>query len=154
MTRHRPPSVSTQLDALFACPLIHDLAADLDGLNRRKRNHPLAMHLAFGAMARLYRSGNRLDAEMLCGYNWARVAERYNKGGALHPSGVEMNSKTPVLLADTYRHVRDLLTRDEHLETLQLSFTRHSVALANHIGLLLPHGGSRTRPHPKSHHLR
>lgn len=148
MTRHRPPSVSAQLDALFACSLIHDIAADLAGLNRRKRNHPLAMHLAFGAMARLYRSGNRLDAEMLCGDNWARVVERYNKGAALHPSGVEMSPNAPVLLADTYRHVRDLLARDEHLETLQLAFTHHSVALANGIGLLLPHGGSRTRPHP------
>lgn len=149
MTRHRPPSRSAQLEALFACPLIHDIAADLDELSRRTRRHPLAMHLAFGAMSRLYRSGNRLDAELLSGDTWAWVVEHYNKGAALHPRGVEMSPKTPVLLADTYRHVRNLLTTDDRLDALLLSFTEHSVTLANGLGLLLPGGaGSRTRPHP------
>ena len=148
MTRHRPPSVADQLDALFACPLIYDLGGDLEALNRRNRRHPLAMHLAFGAMARLYRSANRLDAELLSGDTWERVVERYNKGAASHPRGVAMDPNAPVLLADTYRHVRDHLCHDENLDLLQLSFTEHSVALAQRIGLLLPHGGSRTRPHP------
>ena len=148
MTRHRPPSVADQLDALFACPLIYDLGGDLEALNRRNRRHPLAMHLAFGAMARLYRSANRLDAELLSGDTWERVVERYNKGAASHPRGVAMDPNAPVLLADTYRHVRDHLCHDEDLDLLQLSFTEHSVALAQRIGLLLPHGGSRTRPHP------
>ena len=149
MTRHRPPTRSAQLEAIFACPLIHDIAADLDELSRRTRRHPLAMHLAFGAMSRLYHSGNRLDAELLSGDTWAWVVERYNKGAALHPKGVEMSPHTPVLLADTYRHVRDLLTADDNLRALQLSFTEHSVALAREVGLLLPGtAGSRTRPHP------
>lgn len=149
MTRHHPPSVLEQLDALFASPLIHDLAAELEGLSRRTRRHPLAMHLAYGAMARIYHSANRLDAELLNGDTWQRVLERYNEGAAHHPSGVVMKATTPPLLADTYRHVRDHLTNDENLEILQLAFTTHSVALAQRIGLLVPHGGSRTRPHPR-----
>ena len=149
MTRHRPPSVAEQLDALFASPLIHDLAAEFEDLGRRTRRHPLAMHLAYGAMARIYRSANRLDAELLSGDTWQRVLERYNEGAARHPRGVVMTPTTPPLLADTYRHVRDHLTQDENLETLQLAFTSHSVTLAQRIGLLVPQGGSRTRPHPR-----
>ena len=149
MTRYRPPSVADQLDALFASPLIYDLAADLEDLNRRTRRHPLAMHLAYGSMARIYRSANRLDAELLSGDTWQRVVERYNAGSAAHPRGIEMRPATPALLADTYRHVRDQLTTEENLETLQLAFTTHSVALAQRIGLLVPTGGSRTRPHPQ-----
>lgn len=106
------------------------------------------MHLAFGAMARLYRSSNRLDAELLSGDTWASIVERYNKGAALHPLGVEMNPYALPLLADTYRHVREHLCEDENLDAFSRSFTRHSVALAQGIGLLLPRGGSRTRPHP------
>ena len=148
MTRYRPPAVAEQLEALFACPLIHDLAAELSDLTRRTRRHPLAMHLAYGAMARVYRSSNRLDAELLSGDTWAHVVELYNKGAARHPLGVEMDPNAPVLLADTYRHVREHLTSEENLEVLQVAFTTHSVALARGIGLLLPTGGSRTRPHP------
>ena len=149
MSRHRPPTRAAHLDALFACPLIHDLAGELGDLNGRKRRHPLAMHLAFGAMARLYRSGNRVDAEMAHEQTWLGVLERYNKGAALHLLGVEMDHRTPPLLADTHRHVRDHLTHDVYLEILQRAFTKHSVALAHEVGLLLDDAtGSRTRPHP------
>jgi len=150
MTRYRPPSRSDQLDALFACPLIHDIAHDLEGLGRRKRHHPIAMHLAFGAMARLYHSSNRLDAELLSGDTWNQIVDRYNQGAALHQYGVPMHAVTPVLLTDTYRHVRDVLARGDILESLQLAFTEHSVTIAHQLGLLLSEGaGSRTRP-PRS----
>ncbi len=59
MTCHRPPQRDEQLDALFAGPLIHDLAADIDPIGGRARRHPTALYLAFGAMSRLYGSGNR-----------------------------------------------------------------------------------------------
>jgi hypothetical protein len=107
------------------------------------------MHLAFGAMSRLFHSGLRLDAELADRQTWRRILERYNKGAALHPLGIEMDPGTPVLIADTYRHVRDWLTKDENLAALQASFTAHSIEIAQGIGLLLPDGpGSRTRPHP------
>jgi len=149
MKRHRPASHSARLDALFSCPLIHDIAHDLGPLTHRNRRHPLAMHLAFGAMSRLWHSGNRLDAELASGDSWGWIVERYNKGAALHPFGEEIDTNAPILLADTYRHVRDRLVRDENLEKLQISFTEHSVKLAQQIGLLRKDaGGSRTRPHP------
>lgn len=149
MKRTLPPSRSVQLDALFACPLIHDLAHDVGNLTRRPRHHPVALHLAYGALARLYRSAHRLDAEIAHEGFWLQIVERYNKGAALHPFGVEVDSHAPSLTSDTYRHVRDWLTIDDHLEALQTSFIERSVAIANEIGLLLPDGkGSRTRPHP------
>jgi hypothetical protein len=149
VTRHRPPTRSAQLDALFTCPLIHDLAADLGTLGQRSRRHPVAFHLAFGAMSRLFGSGNRLDAELADPDTWASMVERYNKGAALHLDGIEMDPDAPPLLADTYRHVRDHLTTDASMETLLDSFTHHSVAIAQSVGLLRPDGpGSRTYPHP------
>ncbi len=149
MARHRPPTRNSQLDALFACPLIHDMAADIGTLGTHPRRHPVAFHLAFGAMVRLFGSGNRLDAELAHQETWDRVVEAYNKGAALHPAGVEVAPTAPPLLSDTHRHVRNRLTRDEYLEDLLDSFTRHSVGIAQEVGLLRPDGpGSRTYPHP------
>lgn len=129
--------------------MIHDLAHDVGNLTHRSRRHPVALHIAFGAMARLYRSAHRLDAELVHQTFWDQIVERYNKGAARHPFGVEVDPHAHPLTSDTYRHVRDWLTVDDHLAALQASFTEHSVWIANEIGLLLPSGkGSRTRPDP------
>ena len=149
MVRHRPPTRSHQLDALFACPLIHDIAADVSPVGLRSRRHPVAFHLAFGAMVRLFGSGNRLDAELAHAETWNQVVERYNRGAVLHLTGVPMDANAPPLLSDTYRHVRRHLTSEDLMETLLDSFTLHSVAIAQSVGLIRLDGrGSRTYPHP------
>ncbi len=47
---------------------------------------------------------------------------------------------TPELQADTCRHVRDVLTREESRGTLQLRLTTSLVALASDLGLLVSRG--------------
>jgi hypothetical protein len=149
MTRHRQPTRNDRLDALFACPLIHDIAHDLGRLGRRSRRHPIALHLAWGAMARLYGSANRLQSEVRQRPTWAAIVDRYNTGAATHPHGIELRAVGVPLITDTYRHLRDHLTHDDHFDELLDAFTRHSVTLARNVGLLDPNGpGSRTRPHP------
>lgn len=149
MTRHRPPTRDEHLDALLACPLIHDIAADLGQLGRRTRRHPVALHIAWGAMTRLVGSANRLDAELAPAASWTSVVDRYNRGAANHPTGKLIPTGTAQLTSDTYRHVRDHLTSEQHLDDLISSFTAHSIEIARSVGLLDPNGpGSRTYPHP------
>lgn len=56
MSRHHPLARDAHIHALLSCPLIHDLGGDLDAHRRRAPAHPLALHLAYGALARLYGS--------------------------------------------------------------------------------------------------
>lgn len=141
MTRHRPPARERQVDALFASSLIHDLAADLDDAltagTGQPRRHPLALHLAWGALARLWHSANRLDAELAQPGAWARLVAAYNQGAAEHGGAFATERARPIT-ADTYRHVRDRLTQPGTLEFLLERFTARSVALARNIGLLVP----------------
>lgn len=146
MTRHRPPTRTTQIDALFACPLIHDLAAVVPERRvGRTTRHPLAMHLAWAALARAVGSGNRLDAEIPG--MWERLVDRYNTGAAHHTEGVPAAEHLDRLYADTHRHTRDRFCEPDTLELLCEQFTAASVRLARDVGLLQPAQlGSRTRP--------
>lgn len=147
--RRPTPRRHEHLDALFACPLIHDLAADLGNLTQKPRRHPIALHLAFAAMCRLYRSANHLDNELTDPHLWVAVATRYNHTAHTLPHATPLTDTTTTLTVDAHRHVRDHLTHDVHLTTLLDSFTHHSLRIAQHVGLLLPDGpGSRTHPHP------
>lgn len=146
MSHHRPPRRDEQLDALLACPLIHGLAEDIAEHVTRARRHPIALHLAYGAMSRLWHSGNRLDAELAHAAYWNSVTERYNRG-ATDADGELLHHVNPPLTAHTYRHARELLTRPAVFDDLLESFSARSVSLARDVGLLREDGGgSRTRP--------
>lgn len=147
MGRYRPVPRDQLAAAILSCPLIHDLADDIAGHERRRRRHPLALHLAFGALARLWGSANGLDAAVLTG-TWQTVLEHFNAAAAARGSRT-VAPYLPPLTSDTYRHARKLLTSDGVLEDLLDAFTARSVELAHGLGLLLPDGpGSRTWPHP------
>lgn len=146
LTRHRPPTLDAQVQAVFESPLIWDIA-DMVGDRRegRRRRHPLAMHLAYGALARVYGSANRVDAEILGGQLWFELGAAYNRmsdGDRLAPYG-------PKLTADSYRFARDYLCSEQVMPRLVEAFTVSSVAVARRLGLLVPDGpGSRSRPDP------
>lgn len=148
MLRHRRPTFDTQLAALFACPLIHDLAAAIPPqCAGRPARHPVALHLAWAALARWHCSGNRLDAELAHGDLWERIVAAYNTGAAAHPDGVAVRDGIDRLYADTHRHTRDRICDTDILKALCDQLTESSVALAQQIGLLQPtQVGSRTRP--------
>lgn len=148
MTRHRPPTRDTLLDALFACPLIHSLGASVPTPRAgRPARHPAALHLAWAAYARGIGSGNRLDAELANNDLWQRIVERYNAAAEAHPDGVPVRDGIDRLYADTHRHTRDRFCETDTLSGLCSSFTALSVPLAQQVGLLDAAGtGSRTRP--------
>lgn len=148
MTRHRPPTRDTVLDAVLACPLIHTIAAAVQPRRAgRPTRHPLALHLAWAALARGYGSGNCLDAELAKGSLWEDIVDRYNRGARSHPDGIEARDGIDKLYADTHRHTRDRFCEPDTLEDLCDAFTAAAVHLAQQIGLLTPGGtGSRTRP--------
>ena len=77
MSRHHPLARDAHIHALLSCPLIHDLGGDLDAHRRRAPAHPLALHLAYGALARLYGSAHRLDADLAAG-GWRALRDAYN----------------------------------------------------------------------------
>ncbi len=150
MARHLPPTSNNVLDALLGCPLVHSLGASIPEpqLGRPPR-HPAALHLAWAALARHLRSGNRLDSELMRTDLWDRILDRYNTAARAHPNGRPVNDGIARLYADTHRHTRDRFCDDDHLPLILDAFTDHSVQLANNVGLLLPSTtGSRTRPDP------
>lgn len=147
MVRHLPLTRDQLADAVLRSPLIHDLGVQLEALQPRRRRHPLALHLAWGALARAWRSANRLDAAVTNG-SWRGMLGTFNAVAA------ERGERTvapylPPLTSDTYRHARDFLTNEKTLDVLLDGFTFGSVELAQELGLIRPDGaGSRTRPAP------
>lgn len=147
MARHRPLTRHQLVDAVLRAPQIHDLGAHLEPLQPRRRRHPLALHLAWGAMARAWRSANRLDAAVTNG-SWRRMIDTYNEVATARGERT-VGPFLPPLTSDTYRHARNLLTDDLVLPKLLDRFTSDAVDLANQLGLLRTDGpGSRTRPDP------
>ena len=146
--RHRPPTAAVLLDAVLSCPLVHSVAAALPPRRAgRVARHPVAMHLAWAALARGVGSGNRLDAEIAHGDLWERFVDRYNTAARAHPDGTPARDHIDRLYADTHRHTRDRFCTDDNLELLTDEFTAASVELARDLGLLNPTTvGSRTRP--------
>lgn len=68
MSRPRPQSVGELIASLTASPYLETLAEHLDGSPiGRTRHHPPWVVLAYAAMARHFRSHNRLDGELRTG---------------------------------------------------------------------------------------
>lgn len=150
MTRRRRTTgalTSEQIDAIVRCPLIHRMGDAATGSEvGRPRLHPLAAHLAFSALIRVWRSGARVDAE-LPGV-WPAFVAGFNDTAELlgtEPIGV----RAQPIAWHHYRRGRDRLINDDNLQAIAEVFTHESLAIARSIGLLLPNGlGSLTYPHP------
>lgn len=137
-------------EAVLSWPYLHDLAHALEAQRvGRPRQHPLALHLAWGALARVHGSGNRLDVETTNRATWRRYIDIYNRAARAHPHGQPVDRWCERLTSHTYRHTRDLLCADENLATLRDWFTVCSVEQAQALGLIIPSaGGSLNRPSP------
>lgn len=149
MTRRRSSAALTpdQLDAIVACPLIHRIGdAVAEPAVGRPRKHPIAAHLAFAALIRVWRSGARLDVELPAW--WPRFIDGFNTAAATYDTEPIAESAPPISWHH-YRRARDLLSDDTTLDTVADTFTRESLTIARNLGLLLPKGpGSLTLPHP------
>lgn len=136
--------------AVLQWPGLHDIAASLPTRRTgRPRQHPLAMHLAWGALARIHGSGNSVDIETSDPETWHRYVTAYNATAAAHPHGEPVDEQCARLTSHTYRHVRDFLTADAQLDALRAAFTATAINLAHGIGLITATGGgSLTHPSP------
>jgi len=144
--RQLAPPRSARIEAVMASPLIWQIASDLPDQDiGRPRRHPLAVHLAFGALARVYGSVRKLESDIIHGDLWPTIRTLYQQ----HSGGDTLPPFAPKLTVDAYKRSRQYLSGDDTFDLVVESFTSHSVSFARQIGLLLPNGpGSRTKPHP------
>ena len=95
-------------EAVLSWRYLHDLAHALPSQRAgRPRQHPLALHLAWAALARVHGSGNRLDVETRDRSTWRRYVDIYNRGARAHPRGQPVDRWCDRLTSDTYRHTRE-----------------------------------------------
>ncbi len=145
--RNSTPLVADRLEALVRHPLIHHIGAALPVNDvGRPRHHPAAAHLAFGALARLWRSGARIDGELPA--LWPAFVEGFN-AGADTAQTEPIDTRVGPVTWHHFRRARDRMTDDVTLAALRDAFTAHSLAVAHDLGLLRSNGpGSLTRPDP------
>ncbi|MGO4604516.1 hypothetical protein [Terrabacter sp. 2YAF2] len=141
----------TRIRAVLASPTLYRLAAALEPERPvgRPPANPVYVTLAYGVLARVLRSGVRVQLDLHERHTWTMVRALLEQG--LAASGVE--APPPGLHPPTWDHWRWL--RDQHLATdeglarLGEAFPPLAVRTARDIGLLLPHGpGSLTHPDP------
>ena len=143
MTRQRPQSVAELLTTLTTGPYLAGLAEHLEGARTgRPRKHPTWVPVAYGALARHFRSHNRLDGELTTGL-WDQLRTAAVAAGLKDPGA------RPYLYPQ-HAYWRDRVMLDEERRTeLLAAFTDLALVQARTLGLLLPDGpGSITHPHP------
>ncbi|UDY34030.1 hypothetical protein [Dermatobacter hominis] len=143
MTRARPQAIGELVASLVNSPYLPGLAEHLQGSPvGRRRNHPPWVVLAYGAMARHFRSHNRLDGELRTGL-WDQLRT------AATDAGLDDPGPKPFLYPQLV-YWRDLvMTNEDDRNDLLAAFTDLALTHARERGLLLPNGpGSLTHPHP------
>lgn len=141
---------SEQLDAVFASPALYELAA-VPAMQQpvgRPANHPAWALLAYGVLARVFRSGAKVEAELAQPETWARVLAVVDGVRREHP---ELDIPPAGRRApgwDAWKHARNRYFTDPAiLEELQDRFTELAVTQAREFGLLNPSGaGSLCHP--------
>ena len=142
-TRQATAPLRTVIEALTTAPYVTRLGALLAGSRKgRHRQHPGWVVFTYGALARHFRSANRLDAELTTGV-WEQLCT------AAANAGLDDPGDTPFVYHH-YAYWRDLAAKDPHTRDALLdTFTRLAIGQARTVGLLNPNGpGSLTRPHP------
>ncbi|MHA3838268.1 hypothetical protein ACXR8F_21350 [Terrabacter sp. AAH1] len=144
-------STLARIRAVTASPTLYRLAAALDyeRLVGRNPTNPLYVVLAYGVLARVLRSGIRVQVDLQDRATWMMVRAQLEQGCAA--AGID--APPPGLRPPVWGHWRWLrdrrLTTDDGLALLEDVFPRLAVDTAHRIGLLLPTGpGSLTHPDP------
>ena len=144
-------STLARIRAVTASPTLYRLAAALEyeRLVGRTPTNPLYVVLAYGVLARVLRSGIRVQVDLQDRATWLMVRAQLEQG--LADSGID--APPPGLRPPVWGHWRWLrdqrLATDEGLAVLDRVFPELAVDTAHRIGLLLPTGpGSFTHPDP------
>lgn len=132
--RVRHPSIGESIAALVRSPYVAGLGELLAGSRLgRRRKHPRWVPVAYGALARHFRSANRLDGELANGL-W-EVLRRQGVAAGLEDPG-----ERPYSYAQ-HTYWRDRVVRDpERRAELLEAFSTLAIDHARQTGLLLPLG--------------
>ncbi len=150
--RSRGLTSAEQITAVFSHPALYELAAVLparqDGSVGRPANHPGYLLLGYGVLARVFRSGVRVQAEIAQPAVWQQLRDTIAATAEAHPH-LEISApgrRPPDWNAFRYARQR-YLAEPETLAALQQRFTELAVDQAHDLGLLLPNGpGSLCHP--------
>ena len=141
--RVRHPAIAQVVAALVRSPYVGALGALAEGSRLgRRRKHPAWVPIAYGALARHFKSANRLDGELEHGL-WEDLR------AAATAADLEDPDTAPYRYPQ-HAYWRDLMVLDdERREELLSTFSTLALAHARETGLLLPMGkGSLTHPSP------
>ena len=139
-----------QVDAVFTSPALYRLAALVTTGKTvgRPAQHPTWSLLAYGVLARVFRSGARVEAELSEGDTWQRILTVVAAVRAAHPElDIPAAGSRPPKW-DAWKHMRnEYFTDPDILAALQRGFTEIAVEQARSLGLLDPAGaGSLCHP--------
>ncbi|GAA2146498.1 hypothetical protein GCM10009844_22630 [Nocardioides koreensis] len=150
MSRHHY-NTWTRVRAVLESPGLYELATglDWDPPVGRPRANPTYVVLGFGVLARLARSGIRVELDLAEPHTWAAVRQIMVAAIARHGLDLPPPGPRPPKW-DHWRWMRDyVLATDEGIADLGRLHPPIAVAAARRLGLLDPAGpGSFTHPHP------
>lgn len=150
LARSQALTVSEQVQAVFALPALYRLAALLPArpATGRPARQPAWLLLGYGVLARVFRSGVRVENELRQPAMWQLVLDTVEQTRLEHPDLEIPAAATTPPGWDAWKWARNHhFTDPEVLAALQEEFTRAAVDQANDLGLLRPDGpGSLTHP--------
>lgn len=143
-------TVTEQVRAVFALPALYELAALVPDRQPTGRppQHPAWLLLGYGVLARVYRSGARVENELRDDATWRIITDTVETMRSSRPDlDIPPAGPTPPGW-DAWKYARNHhFTHPDVLQALQQEFTRSAVELARSLGLLNPQGpGSLTHP--------
>lgn len=143
-------TLNQQIQAVFSHTTLYELGRLIPAERPvgRPSHHPGYLVLGYGVLARLFRSGNRVQTELSDPTTWQLVRDTVAAVAAEHPDLVDTLPGPRPPRWDTFRYARDrYLTDPDIQEQLQERFTQAAVAQARSLGLLNPSGpGSLSHP--------
>lgn len=150
--RNRPPTMSTndKIRAIFSDPTLYELA-DVIPVKQpvgRRAHHPGYLLLAYGVLARLFRSAVRVETELADPTTWDLIRQTVTQMQQRHPDLVHQLPGRRPPNRDAFRYARDTyLADEERLREMRAIFTECAVEQAQSLGLLDPKGpGSLSHP--------
>lgn len=146
-------TLNQQIEAVFSHHAVYELGLMIPQKEKsdvgRRADNPGYMLVAYGVLARLFRSGIRVQTELKDPGTWQLVCDTVARVQQQHPDLVPSLPGRRPPGWESFRYARDkYLTDPEVLADLQSVFTECAVEQAQALGLLDPNGpGSFSHPH-------